>query len=168
MERNEKLNKNAKSLRKNMTKEETRLWYQFLCRYPYRFRRQYIIGSYIADFYCHQARLVVELDGSQHFAPGELEYDRIRTDYLHSQGLTVLRFSNLDVMRRFRNVCEMIDMEVNRRITLEKVRWFSDKSVFFPHSSSVPPTAVHLLPGRRYRAFGAQQIYRKGDFLCRE
>jgi len=120
MERNAKLNKNAKSLRKNMTKEEARLWYQFLCRYPYRFRRQYIIGNYITDFYCHQAKLVVELDGSQHFDPGEIEYDRIRTDYLHSQGLTVLRFGNLDVMRRFRNVCEMIDMEVNRKITPEK------------------------------------------------
>ena len=95
-----------------MTKEEAKLWYQFLCRYPQRFRRQYIIGSYIVDFYCHQAKLVVELDGSQHYDPGEIEYDKKRSQYLRSQGLKVLRFSNLDVLRQFQSVCEAIDMEV--------------------------------------------------------
>ena len=117
MERNEKLSTNAKNLRKNMTKEEAKLWYQFLCRYPHRFRRQYIIGNYIVDFYCHQAKLVVELDGSQHCDPGTVEYDQKRTDCLRSQGLEVLRFSNLDVMRQFRGVCEVIDMAVKRRVT---------------------------------------------------
>jgi very-short-patch-repair endonuclease len=119
MERNVKLNTNAKNLRKNMTKEEAKLWYQFLCRYPYRFRRQYIIGNYITDFYCHQAKLVVELDGSQHCDPDEMEYDRKRTTYLHSQGLEVLRFSNLDVTRQFKCVCEAIDNAVKGRITCE-------------------------------------------------
>ena len=113
MERNEKLTANARALRKNMTKEEAHLWYQFLCRYKPRFHRQYVIGPYIADFYCHQAKLVVELDGSQHCDPGKMEYDQKRTEYLHLQGLKVLRFSNLDVMRRFRSVCEAIDLEVN-------------------------------------------------------
>jgi len=98
-----------------MTKEEAHLWYQFLCRYPLRFRRQYIIGNYIADFYCHQAKLVVELDGSQHCAPEEIAYDLKRTAYLQSQGLQVLRFSNLDVMRRFEGVCKLIDMTVKER-----------------------------------------------------
>ena len=121
MERNDELKSNARELRKTMTKEEAHLWYQFLCRYPQRFRRQYIIGSYIADFYCHQAKLVVELDGSQHCDPKMLEYDRKRTEYLRSQGLEVLRFSNLDVMRKFRSVCEAIDMAVKRRITCEQV-----------------------------------------------
>ena len=116
MERNEKLSTNAKNLRKNMTKEEARLWYQFLCRYPLRFRRQYIIGNYIADFYCHSAKLVVELDGSQHCDPKEIEYDRKRTTYLHSQGLEVLRFSNLDVMRHFKSVCETIDNVIRVKI----------------------------------------------------
>ena len=115
MERNSSLNANARALRKAMTKEEAHLWYQFLCRYPVRFRRQYVIGSYIADFYCHRARLVVELDGSQHCSPETMEYDQKRTQYLVSQGLEVLRFSNLDVMRQFRNVCEAIDMAVKRR-----------------------------------------------------
>ena len=121
MERNVKLRENAKNLRKNMTKEEAHLWYQFLCRYPQRFRRQYIIGSYIVDFYCHQAKLVVELDGSQHCAPGNIVYDQDRTDYLRTQGLEVLRFSNLDVIQQFRSVCEEIDIAVKGRITCEQV-----------------------------------------------
>ena len=115
MERNEKLKTNAQILRKHMTKEEAKLWYQFLCRYPLRFRRQYVIGSYIADFYCHQAMLIVELDGSQHYTPEMKEYDEKRTAYLQSQGLQVLRFSNLDVMRRFQGVCEVIDMTAKKR-----------------------------------------------------
>jgi len=116
MERNEKLTGNARKLRKNMTKEEAHLWYQFLCRYQPRFHRQYVVGNYIADFYCHQAKLVVELDGSQHFDPGNKEMELKRTNYLCSQGLKVLRFSNLDVARQFRNVCEMIDMAVKQRM----------------------------------------------------
>ena len=115
MERNSGLKKNSQNLRKNMTKEESHLWYQFLCRYPFRFRRQYIIGNYITDFYCHQAKLVIELDGSQHCSPEKMEYDRKRTAYLESQGLLVLRFSNLDVMRQFHSVCESVDMAVKER-----------------------------------------------------
>ena len=115
MEQNSGLVKRAQMLRKNMTKEEARLWYQFLCRYPLRFRRQYVIGNYITDFYCHKARMVVELDGSQHYTPEEMEYDRKRTIYLESQGLKVLRFSNLDVIRQFHSVCESVDMAVKER-----------------------------------------------------
>ena len=115
MERNIRNKKKAQEMRKNLTKEEAHLWYQFLCRYPCRFRRQYIIGNYITDFYCHQAKLVVELDGSQHYSPEEMEYDKRRTAYLESQGLKVVRFTNLDVVRRFHNVCEAIDTEVKER-----------------------------------------------------
>ena len=115
MERNRNLVKNSQNLRKAMTKEEAHLWYQFLCRYPLRFRRQYVIGNYITDFYCHKAKLVVELDGSQHYSPEEMEYDRKRTVYLESQGLKVMRFSNLDVMRQFRHVCDAVDMAVKDR-----------------------------------------------------
>ncbi len=115
MERNQKLTKNAQYLRKNLTKEEAKLWYQCLCRCVPRFRRQYVIGNYIVDFYCHQAKMAVELDGSQHYTPEEMEYDRKRTDYLQSQGLQVLRFNNLDVMRRFQDVCEAIDMTIKER-----------------------------------------------------
>ena len=114
MERNNKLTGSAKALRRQMTKEEAKLWYQFLRLYKPRFHRQYVVGNYIADFYCHQAKLVVELDGSQHCTPEEKEYDQKRTEYMQSQGLTVIRFSNLDVMRQFRNVCEAVDMAVKQ------------------------------------------------------
>ena len=115
MDRNEKLTNNARSLRKRMTKEEAKLWYQFLRLYIPRFHRQYVIGNYIVDFYCHQAKLVVELDGSQHCESEGIAYDQTRTAYLRSQGLEVLRFSNLDVWRKFRGVCEMIDIAVKRK-----------------------------------------------------
>ena len=80
-----------------------------------RFRRQYVIGNYIVDFYCHGAKLAVELDGSQHYEPTEAEKDRTRTAYLESQGIAVLRFSNLDVLRRFEDVCAEIDCTAKSR-----------------------------------------------------
>ena len=98
-----------------MTKEEARLWYQYLCRTEHRFRRQVVIGNYIVDFYCHGAKLAVELDGSQHYEPTEAEKDRMRTAYLESQGIAVLRFSNLDILRRFEDVCAEIDRTAKSR-----------------------------------------------------
>ncbi len=98
-----------------MTKEESRLWYQFLRRYPLQFRRQYLIGSYIVDFFCYQARLVVELDGSQHCTPEAVKYDQARTNYLESQGLLVLRVSNSDVTLHFPAVCQYIDRIARQR-----------------------------------------------------
>ena len=95
--RNERRQQNAKKLRKNMTKEERHLWYDFLREYPIRFRRQEIIGDYIADFYCSSAAIVIELDGSQHFEERALQKDQKRSSYLESLGLHVLRFSNLDI-----------------------------------------------------------------------
>ena len=96
-----------------MTKEESLLWYNFLSKYTLRFRRQYVIGNYIVDFYCHQAKLVIELDGSQHYEPEEIEKDRVRTAYLESLGLQVIRFTNLEVLQQFRSVCEAIDTATN-------------------------------------------------------
>ena len=120
MERNDKLTQKAQSLRRNMTKEESKLWYQFLRHYNPRFHRQYVIGRYIADFYCHQVKLVVELDGSQHCSPEEIEYDQKRTEFLQSQGLTVLRFSNSDVMRQFEAVCNVIDKTIKQTLSSNK------------------------------------------------
>lgn len=105
----------SQQLRKEQTKEENLLWYNFLRKYPMRFRRQYVIGSYIVDFYCHKAHLAVELDGSQHYEPEELQKDRQRTAYLETQGVQVLRFTNLEVLRQFDAVCEMIHMRVEER-----------------------------------------------------
>ena len=106
--RNTGLLTNARSLRRNMTKEERHLWYDCLRFCRPRFRRQEIIGSYIADFYCHQAKLIIELDGSQHYDPKEIEYDDRRTAYFHSLGITVFRFSNADINGNFRGVCTAV------------------------------------------------------------
>ena len=105
----------AQNLRKNQTKEEAKLWYRFLRKYPLQFRRQFPIGNYIVDFYCTKAKLVVELDGSQHFDPQAMAYDRERTAYLQSLGLKVLRYGNNDVTGQFVQVCESIDIEVKQR-----------------------------------------------------
>ncbi len=109
------IRRNSQALRKGMTKEERHLWYDFLKIYPIPIHRQYPIGNYIVDFYCHQTRLVIELDGSQHFQPENMEYDRKRTEFLESQGLLVLRFSNWDVMQKFPAVCQSIDLAVSQR-----------------------------------------------------
>ena len=113
--RNPKLVELARALRKNMTKEERKLWYDFLRGYPARFRRQEIIGSYIADFFCDKARLVIELDGSQHYDE-QIAYDETRTAYLQAQGMAVLRVSNLDVLKNFEGVCMEIDRQVKVRL----------------------------------------------------
>ena len=117
MEQNKNLKSNAQNLRKNATKEENLLWYKFLRRYPVQFRRRYIIGNYIADFYCHKAKLVVELDGSQHCEPEKIRQDRERTAYLESLGLYVLRLFNLDILHRFEDACVTVDLAVKQRIS---------------------------------------------------
>ena len=100
---------NARYLRKNMTAEERKLWYDFLRTYPLLFLRQKIIGGYIADFYCAKAGLIVEIDGSQHYRDEAAEYDAARTEYFESLGLKVVRISNIEVNKNFRGVCEYID-----------------------------------------------------------
>lgn len=110
----------AKKLRKNMTKEEKHLWYDYLK--PYRqvfgiaFNRQKIIGDYIVDFYCPKAKLVIELDGSQHYEEDAELYDRQRTEYLNRHGMAVLRYSNREIHTRFKEVCHDIDIHVIARI----------------------------------------------------
>ena len=113
---NPALTGNAKTLRKNMTKEERHLWYDFLRDYPVRFLRQKVIDNYIVDFYCHQARLIIELDGSQHYAPAEANKDAIRTCCLEERGLTVVRIPNNEINKNFRGVCEYIDLFVRRSV----------------------------------------------------
>ena len=106
----------ARSLRKTMTKEERRLWYTFLRFYPVRFYKQKVLGQYIADFYCAKARLVVELDGSQHYEDKNMRSDVERTAFLESYGILVLRFTNLEVIQNFQDVCEKIDFVVRERM----------------------------------------------------
>ena len=106
----------AKQLRKEMTKEERHLWYDFLRSYPVRFSRQKVLGKYIADFYCAEAKLVIELDGSQHYEPQGMAHDSERSAFLTALGLEVLRFSNRDVDMDFRGVCTQIDITIQKRL----------------------------------------------------
>ena len=98
-----------------MTKEERRLWYEYLHNYPVRFHRQVTSGNYILDFYCAAAKLAIELDGSQHYESAGQMYDARRSAYLEQQGIQVLRFSNSDVLYHLRGVCEVIDAAVSSR-----------------------------------------------------
>ena len=110
----------AKELRKNMTKEERHIWYDFLRDYSIKFTRQKVLGKYIADFYCAKARLVIELDGSQHYEDAGMLNDEKRTEYLKQYEITVLRISNLDVMKNFEAVCLLIDNTVKQFIRCDK------------------------------------------------
>ena len=94
----------AKELRKKMTKEERHLWYDFLRGYPVRFLRQKVIGKFIVYFYCAEAKLVIELDGSQHGEAEAIEYDSERTAFLKNYGLTVLRIPNNEIRYHFQEV----------------------------------------------------------------
>ena len=107
----------AKELRKNMTKEERHLWYDFLRDYPIKFVRQKVLGKYIADFYCAKANIVIELDGSQHYEDVGFVNDEKRTEYLKQYGITVIRISNLDVLRNFEGVCMHIDNAVKQSLS---------------------------------------------------
>ena len=106
----------AKELRKNMTKEEKHLWYDFLRTYPVRFSRQKVLGKYIADFYSAEAKLIIELDGSGHYSDEGKKYDEDRTEFLEGYGLRVLRIPNTEIHNNFRGVCEHINNIVEQTL----------------------------------------------------
>lgn len=106
----------AKELRKNATRQENHLWYDFLRSYPVRFQRQKTIGGFIADFYCHAAKLIVELDGSQHYTEQGFARDKERTAVLENYNLKIIRFSNTDVDYHFVETCNTIHYEVQNRM----------------------------------------------------
>ena len=107
---------NARRLRREMTPHERKLWYLFLRKYPVKIYKQRIIGKFIVDFYCASAKLVIEVDGSQHYEPQGMAYDIERSAFLSALGLEVLRFSNREIDREFRGVCEQIDMTIQKRL----------------------------------------------------
>ena len=111
---NPKLVPLAKHLRKEMTKEERHLWYDFLRSYPIRFSRQKVLGKYIVDFYSADAKLVIELDGSQHYKEECLQRDSERTAFLQNYGLTVVRIPNNAVNENFSGVCDHIDRIIKK------------------------------------------------------
>ena len=113
--KNQKLTKIAQNLRRNMTKEERHLWYDFLKDSPIQFNRQKVIGDYIVDFYCHKAKLIIELDGSQHFEEANIKDDEERTKFFHCLGLKVLRIPNNEIWENFSGVCEAIEDLIEAR-----------------------------------------------------
>ena len=114
---NKSLVPKAKTLRKNMTKEEKHLWYDFLRTYPVRFSRQKVLGKYIADFYCAEAKLIIELDGSGHFTDEGMQYDDERTAFLENYGLTVIRITNVEIHKNFSGVSEYINKLVRQSLS---------------------------------------------------
>ena len=113
---NPSLTRRSQELRRNATKEERHLWFDFLRTYPVQFQRQRVVNHFILDFYCPKAKVAIELDGSQHFTPDSLAYDAERTVVLNSCNIKVLRFTNLEILHDFEAVCKMIDLEVQKRI----------------------------------------------------
>jgi very-short-patch-repair endonuclease len=111
---NKNLKQLSRQLRENMTDAERHLWSKIRMKQlkGYQLYRQKPIGDYIVDFFCPRAKLVVEIDGSQHLVGETIQYDRIRDDYLSSHGLRVLRFTNSDVMRNIEGVIESIEEEI--------------------------------------------------------
>ena len=107
---------NARRLRREMTPHERKLCFLFLRKYPVKIYKQRIIGKFIVDFYCAAAKLVIEVDGSQHYEPQGMAYDIERSAFLSALGLEVLRFSNREIDREFRGVCEQIDMTIQNRL----------------------------------------------------
>ena len=112
MNYNKELIFRAKELRKEMTPQEKRLWYDFLRNNTYKFYKQKVIDNFIVDFYCHKYKLVIEVDGSQHFTEEGLAYDEERTQILNGYGLEVIRFSNKEIDYDFEKVCKTIDDEI--------------------------------------------------------
>ena len=106
----------AKHLRKEMTRQEKRLWYDFLRDYEVRFLRQKVLGKYIADFYSAKAKLVIELDGSQHYEEANIEKDTERSLFLEGYGLQVIRIPNNQIDTNFYGVCQFIDLAVKESL----------------------------------------------------
>ena len=104
-----------------MTKEERHLWYDFLRTYPVRFSRQKVLGKYIADFYSAEAKLVIELDGSQHYEDSNIANDAERTAFLEGYGLNVIRIPNSEVSTNFRGVCEYLDNTVKQSLSQKSI-----------------------------------------------
>ena len=113
---NDRILNTARMLRRNLTDQERHLWYDFLQKYPVKIYKQKIIDNYIVDFYCHRAKLVIELDGSQHYTARGKECDEKRTAALEKHGLSVLRFSNKDIDERFEQVCYIIDQRIKESV----------------------------------------------------
>lgn len=146
----ELMRKRSQELRKNATKEENKLWYQYLRTHSFQFNRQKPFGRYIVDFYCDRAKLAIELDGSQHYDSEGLANDRERSVYLEqNEKLRVLRFSNADINQNFNAVCDAIDLELGKS-----------------SPSSVASSPRHLPPGEGYKDTTMKTVTIYTDGAC--
>ena len=116
MRYNRKLISRAKELRREMTPQERHLWYDYLRYYPVKIYKQKVIDNFIVDFYCHKVKLVIELDGGQHYTEEGLAYDEERTKILMGYGLEIIRFSNKEIDDNFEGVCQYIDAKIKIKI----------------------------------------------------
>ena len=114
---NKELTENAKFLRNNMTKEEKHLWYDYLRKCPVRFSRQKVLGKYIADFYSAKAKLVIELDGAQHFEKENRIYDEKRTEFLEQYDLKIIRIPNGEINTNFEGICRYLDKQIEQSLS---------------------------------------------------
>ena len=115
VKKNNQLLPRARELRREMTPQERKLWYLFLRTYPVKIYKQRIIESFIVDFYCASAKLVIEVDGSQHYTESGMQYDQERSQILAGYGLQVLRFTNREVDTQFSRVCDTIHRVIETR-----------------------------------------------------
>ena len=114
---NKNLTENAKFLRNNMTKEEKNLWYDYFKNCSVRFSRQKVLGKYIADFYSAEAKLVIELDGSQHFEKENRIYDEKRTEFLEQYGIKIIRIPNSEINNNFEGICRYLDKQIEQSLS---------------------------------------------------
>ena len=110
------LTKRSRRLRRNMTRQEKHIWYDYLRKLPFTINRQMVIGSYIVDFYCAKAGIVIEIDGIQHYWKKQYLYDKKRTEKLESYGLQVIRFTNKEIDTKFESICIFMDKIFNEYI----------------------------------------------------
>ena len=114
---NKELTENAKFLRNNMTKEEKHLWYDYLKKCPVRFSRQKVLGKYIADFYSAEAKIVIELDGVQHFEKENRIYDEKRTEFLEQYDLKIIRIPNGEINTNFEGICRYLNKQIEQSLS---------------------------------------------------
>ena len=113
---NKNLKEASRKLRKEMTPQERHLWFAFLKRHPVKFVRQRPIYKFIADFYCSKAKLIIEIDGSQHYTQEGMDYDNLRSEIINIYGIKVIRFSNYDIDKNFEGVCEEINKTIAEQL----------------------------------------------------
>ncbi len=142
---NNNLKEKARDLRRNMTPEERHLWYDFLRPYPVHFYRQRPIAKfYIADFFCPKAKLVIELDGSQHFTPEGRANDAVRTEIIEQLHVQVLRFTNAEIKQHFDGVCQKIDLTVQTALAQLRDEPLRPLSLFPERNEPLRPPSGHL------------------------